>query len=222
MGPYYVEAWIECLKKYSSESSEVSKHKQIVFPLMVLAVISLFIIIWGLFTSCYEYIQAGLVLAVFSSLVGNGLFSYWDNKTPLGKKIEQEQLLAIEVFPEYLKKINAPAESLPVILAYVKEYYELRLSSRKLWFDRAFALLICGLFVFGFGQVVIQAEEGSSILLILAILISVISLFGILFVWIAWDIRDSCRKASVSNTKTTIRALECLIVHDKEPFIAAD
>ncbi|MBS5501957.1 MAG: hypothetical protein KHX01_03250 [Eggerthella sp.] len=222
MGPYYVEAWMECLKKHSGEPPEDSKHKRVVILLIVLAVISVLVIIWGLLTSRSGCIQAGVILAVLASFVSNGLFSYWDSKVSFSKKIEHEQSLAIEILPEYLKRINASAVSLPDILTYVKEYYELRSSSRKLCFDRSFAFLVCGLFVFGLGQVLIQAEEGSSILLAFAILVSVISLFGMLFMWMAWDIRDSLRKASVSNTKTTIRALECLIVHNKESSIEMD
>lgn len=222
MGPYYVEAWMECLKNHSGESPEDSKHKRVVFLFMVLAAISMFAIIWGFFTSCSGCIQAGVVLVVLASFVSNGLFFYWDSKVPLSKKIDREQLLAIEVLPEYLKKINASAASLPAILTYVKEYYELRLSSCKLHLDRSFAFLVCGLFLLGFEQVLDQAGEDLSILLTLAILMLVISLFGVLFMWMVWDIRDSLRKASVSNTKTTIRALECLIVHNKESSIEMD
>lgn len=197
-------------------------NKRAIGFLIALAGISVFIILYGMIVSCDECTLIGITLALLICVGENCLFSYWDNKVPINKKIEHEQSMALKVLPEYLKKLNASAGSVRVILVCVKEYYEQRMLARNRIFDKSFAFLISGLFVSGFGQMINHSMDDSPVWMVFGVALIVIALFSMIFIWAFYDFRDDRRKASISKTRITIRALECVIVYDKELFLDAD
>lgn len=212
MGSEYVAIWAKCQHKISRKFFEsiMQDKKLLGIFICLLAMIGSAIVIEieSFFAICETHAIVAFVVLVLASIASVVLTKFTNEKDPV-KRFQTRRRNSQAIMQDFLLSTGLTHRDLPNVLISVKRYRDDKKADRATFMNRAFTILISGVFMMSLGWLFESYKNSEIAYTALSASICVLSIATMPLAGAIWEVHDTFRQASLTKAESMIAALEC-------------